>query len=69
MKPVVATMLILAALVFGTDVPGVNQLVCQQLSLGQPPSQIAEELHNGNPTIPLYIARGKVWEAIMTDCP
>jgi hypothetical protein len=45
------------------DTPG---LVCQQSALGQSPSEIADELKRGNPTLPL--PGMAVWSAI-GSCP
>jgi hypothetical protein len=50
------------------DDGGIDQVICNQLALGQSPGQIAGELHDGNATITRQRAVQRVWEAL-PECP
>lgn len=44
------------------DEPGVGSLVCGQLALGESPSDIAEQLHQGDPRYSIWETTQTVWD-------
>lgn len=60
MKPLAALLFILASAPI-THADNTTDTICQQSQdFGLSPDQIAQNLHNGNPTLPLFRARGDV---------
>jgi len=72
MKPFVALAITIAAIAAApashADEPGVAQLICQQLALGQSPSEIEQELHEGDHRYSLNQTAQTFWDTSAT-CP
>jgi hypothetical protein len=60
--------LVLGAGVAHADDDDLNRTICQQLSLGQSPGQVADEIHQGDATITRQRATQRVWESL-GGCP
>jgi len=54
------TVFIIAAIPLAHADDNVNNLICQEMRVGLSPDQIAQSVHSGDPTMPPFIARGKV---------
>ena len=73
-KLIVGAVLVAAPFVCGgvahadVDDDGVGQSICTAWQLGESPSQIAEQLHQGQPRINQWQAAHDVWDRLQEGC-
>jgi hypothetical protein len=46
------------------DQPDLNGIICQQMALGESPSEIAERLHEGDGRMSIWETGQRVWSAL-----